>query len=170
VISILIAALGKFSQALIIAGFVGCLVILGASDFKLGTAARNAAADGIVDLIDGGAGAGLIDIRSGAPPATPQTASSGTLGGTLTCSDPAFGNAAAGVATASAITSDTDADASITAGYFRVFDSDKTDTACIMEGTAGEAADSTDMTFDNKTIVAGGTIAISAFTLTVPEA
>lgn len=137
-----------------------------ASNFKISTAARNAACDAIVDLVDGGAGAGTIGIRTGAPPATPATADSGTLLGTLTCSDPAFGAASSGTATASSITSDTNADASGDAGHFRVYDSNSN---VIFQGTAGNSGDSPDMTFDNKSIVAGGTIAISSFTVTVPE-
>lgn len=138
-----------------------------ASDFEISTAARNAACDAIVDLIDGGAGAGTLTIRTGAPPATPATADSGTLLGTLTFSDPAFGSAATGVATASAITSDSSADASGDAGHFRVKDSNG---VVIMQGTAGEAADTPDMTFDEKSIVAGGVIACTSFTVTVPAA
>jgi hypothetical protein len=138
-----------------------------ASDFEISTAARNAACNAIVDLIDAGAGAGTLEIRTGSPPATPATADSGTLLGTLTFSDPAFGNAATGVATASAITSDSSADASGDAGHFRVKDSDGN---VIMQGTAGEAADTPDMTFDDKSIVAGGVIACTSFTVTVPAA
>lgn len=140
-----------------------------ASDFKISIAARNAACNGIVDLVDGGAGAGTLAIRTGSPPATPATADSGTLLGTLTFSDPAFGNAGASVdgrADASSITSDTSADASGDAGHFRVKDSNGN---VIMQGTCGEAADSPDMTFDDKSIVAGGTIACTQFRVTVPE-
>lgn len=139
-----------------------------ASNFKLNTAARNAAVDGIVDLLD----AGTIPIRTGAPPATPSTASSGTLLGTCVFGSPAFGNGGASVAgraDANAITSDTNADASGDAGHFRAYPNGAGDTACAFQGTAGEAADTPDMVFDNKTIVAGGTIAISSFQVTVPE-
>jgi hypothetical protein len=136
------------------------------SRFKISTACRNAAVDGIVDLIDGGLGDGYVEIRTGSPPASVAAADIGTLLGTLTFSDPAFGAAAAGVATANSITSDTSADASGDAGYFRTHDSTN---ASVFQGKAGEAADSTDMTFDNKTIVAGGTIAISSMTVTMPE-
>ena len=136
-----------------------------ASDFKISTAARDAACDGIVDLVDGGASAGTIEIRTGSPPTNPGDADSGTLLGTLTFSDPAFGASATGTATASAITSDTSADATGTAGHFRVKDSDGT---VIFQGTCGEAADSPDMTFDDKSIIAGGTISISSLTVTVP--
>ena len=136
-----------------------------ASNFKISTAARNAACDGIVDLLDGGAGAGTIGIRTGAPPTNVSDANSGTLLGTLTFSDPAFGAASTGVATASAITSDTNADASGTAGHFRCYDSNAVN---VFQGTAGVTGDTPDMVFDNATIVAGGTIAITSMTVTVP--
>ena len=137
-----------------------------ASNFKISTAARNAACDGIVDLVDAGASAGTCAIRTGAPPTGPGDADSGTLLATLTFGDPSFGAAASGTATANAITSDTSADASGDAGHFRVKDSDGN---VIFQGTAGEAADTPDMEFDEKSIVAGGTVAISSFTVTMPE-
>lgn len=136
-----------------------------ASNFKISTSARNAACDGIVDRLDDGAGAATLAIRTGAPPTNVADADTGTLLATLTFSDPAFGAAATGVATASAITSDTTADASGDAGHFRAKDSNGN---TIFQGTAGEAADTPDMTFDEKSIVAGGTVACTSMTLTVP--
>lgn len=142
-----------------------------ASNFKISTNWRNKACDAIVDDLDTGTGAGTVAIRTGAPPTNVGDASSGTLLGTLTFSGTAFGDSGAsnpGEAIAASITSDTDADASGDAGYFRCFKGAAADTAADCQGTAGEAADSPDMTFDNKTIVSGGTIAISSFTITVP--
>lgn len=137
-----------------------------ASNFKISTAARNAACNAIVDLVDTSA-PGSVKIYTGAPPATPATAASGTLLGTCPMASPnAFGNASTGQATANGITSDASADASGDAGYFRVLDGAGT---VIFQGTAGEAADSADMTFDVKAIVYQGTIAISSMTVTVPE-
>jgi hypothetical protein len=136
-----------------------------ASNFKISTAARNAACDAIVDLIDGGAAAGVCEIRTGAPPANVGDADSGTLLATCPFGDPAFGDAAIGVATANSITADSSADATGDAGHFRAKDSDDN---AIFQGTAGEAADSPDMTFDNKSIVAGGTVSITSMTVTVP--
>lgn len=133
--------------------------------FKISAAARSAACDAIVGLVDGGAGAGTLAIRTGAPPTNPSDADSGTLLGTLTFSDPAFGAASTGAATANAITSDTSADASGDAGHFRVKDSNG---VVIFQGTAGETADTPDMIFDDKTIVATGTIACTSFVVTVP--
>ena len=137
---------------------------------KVSEAARNAMCNALVDLVDGGAAAGYIQVRSGAAPANPAAANSGSLLGTLAMSDPAFGNSGAvnpGEAVAAAITPDSSADTSADAGHFRVFDSNN---VCIFQGNAGEAADApVNMLFNEKTIVAGGTISISAFTVTVPE-
>jgi hypothetical protein len=130
---------------------------------RLATAARNAACDGIVDLIDGGAGAGTIAIRTGAQPTNVGDADTGTLLATLTFSDPAFGAAAAGVATASAITSDTNVDATGTAGHFRIKDSNSN---IVADGTCGQG--SGDLSFNNSSLVAGGTCAITSFTVTQP--
>ena len=124
---------------------------------------RNAACDGIVDVIDQGAGAGTIGIYTGAQPATVAANPSGTLLGTLTFSDPAFGSAVAGVATASAITSDTSADASGTAQHFAIYDSNGNPLA---DGDAAQGSGT--MNFDNSVIVAGGVIACSSFVVTVP--
>ena len=137
-----------------------------ANNFKISNAARSAACDGIVDLIDGGAGAGTIEIRTGGPPTNVADADSGTLLAVLTFSDPAFGAASNGVATASSITSDSSANASGTAGHFRVKDSSGT---VICQGTCGDAGDApVDMQFDNKSIVLGGIVGVSSFTVTVP--
>lgn len=137
---------------------------------RISTAAAKAACDAVVDLLDGGAGAAYVEIRTGAQPATVATAASGTLLGTLTCSDPAFGNATTAspsVATASAITSDTSADASGTAGWFRAYDSAGT---AIIDGSITGTGGGGDMELDNTSIVAGGVIAISSWVVRHPTA
>jgi hypothetical protein len=130
---------------------------------RLATDTRNKACDAIVDDIDAGGGAGTIAIRTGAQPTNVGDADTGTLLGTLTFSATAFGNSATGTATANAITSDTNADNSGTAGHFRIKDSGGN---IHSDGTCGTSG--TDMIFDNNVIVAGGTIAISSMTVTVP--
>lgn len=132
---------------------------------KISTAARNAAANGIVDLIDGGSGAGTIQIRTGAPPTNVADADSGTLLATLTFSDPAFGNADTGTATADTITADSAIDNTGTAGHFRIKDSDGT---TIAQGTVTATGNGGDITFDSISFVAGGTCSISSLTLTQP--
>ena len=139
-----------------------------ASNFKISTAWRNAACNAMVDELDSGTGAGTVAIRVGSPPTNVSDASSGNLLGTCTFSATAFGNAATGVATAAAITSDSSADNSGDAGYFRLYKGAAGDTSASAQGTAGNSGDTPDMTFDNKTIVAGGVIAISSMTVTVP--
>lgn len=118
----------------------------------LSTAARNAAANAVVDLVDAGAGAGKLVIMT----------SGDVEVATLTFSDPAFGNAATGVATASAITSDTDATGG-TAALFKVTDSDDNE---IFRGTVGTSG--ADLNLDTVTIPAGSTVAVSSLTYTQP--
>lgn len=130
---------------------------------ELATAVRNAACDAIVDAIDAG-GAGTIQIRTGAQPASPNDAASGTLLATLTFSATAFGAASSGTATANAITSDTNVDATGTAGYARILSGGG---STIADMDIGEGAGT--LSFDETAFVAGGTAAISSLTITVPE-
>ena len=118
----------------------------------LSTAARNAACDAVVDLVDAGSGAGKVRIRQ----------SSTTLCD-VTLADPAFGNAATGVATAADLPKSGTAVAAGTADNFQVLDSDNT---VIWSGTAGESA--ADMILDNSDIANGQTVNITSFTHTQP--
>lgn len=130
--------------------------------YRLSTNARNKACDAIVDAVDV-SGAGTLQVRTGAQPANVGDAAAGTLLGTLTFNATAFGSASTGVATAASISSDTNADASGTAGHFRLLDGAA---AIHSDGTCGLG--SGDMNFDNNVIVVGGTIACSAMTVTQP--
>lgn len=130
---------------------------------RLSTDTRNKACDAQVDDIDAGSGAGTIQIRTGSQPTNVGDAASGTLLGTLTFSDPAFGASSTGTATASSITSDSSADASGTAGHARILDSDSN---IVADCTCGQG--SGDINFDDSTIVSEGTIAISSMTWTQP--
>lgn len=132
---------------------------------RIAVSARNAAADAVVDLLDAGAGAGYIEIRTGTQPANPDTAASGTLLGTLVLTDPAFGAASGGTATAAAIADDADADASGTAGWFRGYDSDDNP---VIDGSISGTGGGGDLELDDTAIVAGGTISVTAWTITMP--
>jgi len=139
----------------------------------ISTNIRNAAVDAITALFDGGTG--RVNIYTGSKPATPATAATGTLLGTLTLSSDAAPAASNGVASFNAITEDTSADASGTAGWARVYNSDET-----APGSAGGASDARidltvsatgaggELQFANTAFVAGGGIFITAFTLTMP--
>ena len=88
---------------------------------RLATAARNAAADAVVDLIDAGSGAGTLKIYSGSVGTTANDTPAGTLLATIAWGDPAFGAASSGVATATDPVS-VNASATGTAGCFLVED------------------------------------------------
>ena len=136
----------------------------------LPAAARQAVADAIAVLMDAGAGAGVVEIRTGAAP-DPDSAASGTLLATLTCSDPAFGAATddgtTATATADTITDDTSADATDTAAHFRAEDSNG---ACVMQGTVTATGGGGDMELNTTAIVTGGTVSVTAWTITVGQA
>jgi len=130
-------------------------------------------------LLNSGSSDGILNIYTGAAPANCEAAVTGTLLGTLPLNATPFGAAAdqnpGAMITAAAIVSDTTADATGVAGYFRAYSTNTAPTdankvTCYIQGSAGEAADSTDLTLDDKNIVAGGTIAVTSWTITMPEA
>jgi len=120
----------------------------------LTTAARNAAANAIVDLIDVGstdANGDLVIMTSGDAEVA-----------TLAMTNPAFGAAATGVATAAAISDDTNATGG-TAALFKFQDRDNTEVFRGSVGTSGE-----DLNLSSVVIGAGDTVSISSFTATMP--
>lgn len=137
---------------------------------RISNQAAKAATDALTALLNGGPAAGYVEIRTGTQPASVGTAASGTLLGTLTLSDPAFGaatTASPSVATASAITGDTAADATGTAGWFRGYDSTG---ATVIDGNVTATGGGGDMTLSSTSIITGGAINISAWTISHPTA
>jgi hypothetical protein len=129
---------------------------------SISLAARTAAADPVVDLVDAGTPPGKLKIYSGTMPATVNDALAGnTLLAELTFSNPAFGAASNGVATANAITSDASADATGTASFFRITNAAGT---AIMQGSVGTSA--ADLNLSIVSITIGGTVSVTAFTYT----
>lgn len=129
-------------------------------------------------LLNEGTGNAIINIYTGTPPADCEAAATGTLLGTCVMAATPFGAAANqnpnARITAAAITDDTSADTTGTAGYFRVYSSnagtDASKLACHIQGSAGVAGDTPDLVLDDKNIVVGGTISITSYTITMPEA
>jgi len=142
------------------------------ANFFLSNAAAIAALDAVVDLVDGGAAAGQVNIYAGTEPADADTAiTTQTLLAEITLADPAFGAAsdAAPGATASANglpKTDTSANATGTATFFRVLDSDSN---VIMQGDVTATAGGGDMTLNSTSIVSGAAVRITSFTATMPE-
>lgn len=128
-------------------------------------ALRNAMLDEITTKIDAGAGAGTVKIYDGSVPADESTALSGnTLLATLTCSDPSSAAASGGVLTLSSITDDSSADATGTASFFRVQDSNS---VVVMQGSVGTSG--ADMNFSTVSFVAGQPVSITSWTITAPH-
>lgn len=134
---------------------------------RLSTGLKNYALDsGLATAFDT---TGRINVYTGAQPATADTAASGTLLGTLTLSSDSFAAASSGAIAINSVTSDTSADATGTAGYVRFYRTGDTAPGSAGNGTTDRRLDlliGTDITIDNASVVAGGTIALSGYTLT----
>ena len=127
---------------------------------KTSIAARNAALDALAPLVN----SGYLRIYSGSQPATPETAASGVLLAELRFNATAFGAAAAGVLTANAITGDSSADATGTAGYYRVLASDGT--TALWDGSVNTSG--ADLNLNSVAIQSGAAVSSSALTYTLP--
>jgi hypothetical protein len=137
---------------------------------RLSTGLRNAILDTGLDTAFDTDGA--INIYSGTIPANADAdVGAGTLLATLTFSAAWLGAASSGTSTLAAITSDTNVDASGTAAWFRIHDVSEGPTGASatkkrIDGTVGTSG--ADLNFNTVTFVAGGTAAISSFTITLP--
>jgi hypothetical protein len=131
---------------------------------RLATAARNAAADAVVDLCDAGAGAATVKIYTGSQPTTGNDTETGSLLATITLADPAFGSASTGVATATDPVS-VNASGTGTAGWFRLEDSTG---ANIFDGDCTATGGGGTMTLSTTSLVSGSPVDITSFTVTMP--
>ena len=136
---------------------------------RISNAAAKAACDAIVDLLDAGAGAAVVRIYDGTQATDPDTAiGAQVLLAELTCSDPAFGAAAdaapGGRATANAVTTDASANNTGTATWFRALDSNG---VAVLDGSVGTSG--CDMNINSTSITSGAAVAITSWTVTMPE-
>jgi hypothetical protein len=130
---------------------------------KVNDSVANGFATDFLAALDAGAGASVIKFYDGTKPAGPDTAiTTQTLGGTLTCSDPA-GTISGRVLTLSAITEDSAADASITTTWAR---HETGDGVAIADYTVTATGDGGEIELNTVSIVAGGPIQITSFTVT----
>lgn len=133
---------------------------------RLPTASRNAAVAAVANLVDADVGAGTIQIRTGAQPATGNDAASGTLLATVTLADPAWSGPAVGVMTLDTTpVLSTVGVAAGTAGWFRMLDNSGDS---IMDGSVTGTGGGGDLELNTTTISIGLTVEITAGTLTMP--
>lgn len=119
----------------------------------------------MLDALTNNCNSGKLRIYSGTRPTDADTALSGnTLLAELTLNATSFGSASSGVLTANAITSDSDADATGTATFARLFESDGTTVvADFSVGTSG-----TECILATTSIVQHAVVSCSALTITAP--
>ncbi len=135
-----------------------------AAVFNVAIAVKNSMLTPLRDAIDAGSGQGTISFYTGTIPADPATAvTSQVLLGTLTFSDPC-GTVSAGVLTMSAITSDSSADATGTASWVRIKDSDGT---VVADGNVTTTGGGGAVQMNTVNVVILGPIGISVFTITL---
>lgn len=131
----------------------------------LAAAARVAMCDALAGLLN----SGKLKIYTGTAPDA-DAAATGTLLGTLTLNATAFGaasdNGTRALATANAITPDSAADATGTAGYFRVTKSDDT---LVYQGDVTATGGGGDLELDSVSISAGVQIDVTSLTIQVDE-
>lgn len=118
------------------------------------TAVRNGIADFVVDQLDEGTPPGLIIMQT----------SGGVTVATLTFSNPAFGAASSGTATAGAITSDTNAVGGTIAKAELRNAAGTAKVLCSVTATGGGG----DITLSSVIISAGQTVSLSSMTYTAP--
>jgi hypothetical protein len=129
----------------------------------LAVALRNSMLDQITARMDGGSGAALLRIYDGTRPATGGAAT--TLLAQLTLSDPSSAAASSGVLTLSAIAQDASADATGTATWFRVVQSDGS--THVLDGNVGTAG--SDLNLNTTSIVTAATVSVTSWTITAPN-
>lgn len=128
--------------------------------FQFSTAARNAA----LDVIETAAGvSAILKIRTGAAPATCATADSGTVLATLNLPSDWLSNASNGSKGLLGTWEDTSADATGTAGHFRIYASDGV--TCHIQGSVTLTGGGGDMTLDNTSIAVGQDVTVTSFSI-----
>jgi hypothetical protein len=131
---------------------------------KLATATRNAELDAITTRVGA---SGLLKIYSGTQPADANTALSGnTLLSTLTLNATFAPASSGGVLTLNAITQDSSAAATGTATFARMYKADGT--TVIGDFTVGTSG--ADINLNTTSIVTGGPVSCSSFTITAGNA
>lgn len=107
-----------------------------------------------------------LEIRSGSPPANCAAADTGTVLATLTLPSDWIAAASSGSKALAGTWQDLSADATGTAGHFRI----KASSTCHMQGTVTATGGGGDMEVSSTSFTAGQSFTISTFTLTAGNA
>lgn len=133
---------------------------------RLAVLTRTAMVQAVATRVDGGAGPGYLEIRSGSQPATGDTAASGTLLATIPLNDPAFDSITGGVATADITPQPSGTGvAAGTAGWARAYDSTG---ASVIDGSVSASGGGGDFIINTTTISIGLTVNLTGWTITQP--
>ncbi|MGI5171889.1 hypothetical protein ACQEU3_46860 [Spirillospora sp. CA-253888] len=138
---------------------------------KINDDARNAAANAIAALIDGGSSAGMLRIYTGTAPATPGTAPTGTKLVEITLNDPAFATASSGSAALDVTPALTGTGlANGTAGYARLVDSTQAAGSGlgVIDLTVSATGGGGEVQLATLSISTGLTVDLTSGTLTMP--
>ncbi len=127
--------------------------------FQYSVTVRNALLDSIETTIST---APTLEIRSGAAPANCAAADTGTVLATMTLPSDWMAAASAGAKALAGSWQDASADATGTAGHFRI----KAGATCHIQGSVTATGGGGDMTLDSVSIAASQQVTITAFTLT----
>ena len=128
--------------------------------FQFSTTSRNAALDAIETVVGASA---VLKIRSGTVPADCGTVDAGTVLATLALPSDWLAAASGGSKSKSGTWEDTSADATGTAGHFRIYATDGI--TVHMQGTVTATGGGGDMTLDNTSIASAQQVTITSFTL-----
>lgn len=128
-------------------------------------AVRNARLDVVESTVGASA---ILRIRTGAVPANCAAADTGTVLATVNLPSDWMNAASSGTKTKAGTWEDTSADATGTAGHFRIYDS--TGTTCHIQGTVTATGGGGDMTVDNTSFASGQAFSVVTFTLTAGNA
>lgn len=128
-------------------------------------AVRNAQLDALETAVGTSA---VLKIRSGSAPANCATADSGTVLATINLPSDWMAAASSGSKSKSGTWEDASADATGTAGHWRLYASDGT--TCHAQGTCTATGGGGDMTLDNTSINSGQTVTVTSFTISAGNA
>lgn len=126
---------------------------------------RNAQLDAVETTVGT---APLLRIYSGSAPANCAAAASGTLLAEMTLPSDWMAAASSGSKALSGTWQDSSANATGTAGHFRLYDSGGT--TCHAQGTVTATGGGGDMTLDNTSIASAQSVTITSFTITAGNA